>query len=46
MKYAVVIITLLSFDINLWHRKIRGKTIVSAPEQLHAGIIYRIANAK
>ena len=50
MKFAVAIITVLSFYLNLYGQenqagKIRFVAGLSAPELFHGGITYRIANA-
>ena len=50
MKSAIVIITLFSFNLNLCAQegkisKTRFVIGLSAPELLHAGLTYRIANA-
>lgn len=49
MKYALVIIPLLYFNINLFAQgektsKTRFVIGLSAPELLHAGVTYRLAN--
>jgi len=50
MKYVLVVITLLSFNLNLCAQeqkisKTRFVIGLSAPELFHAGVTYRIANA-
>ncbi len=50
MKFAITVITLISFHLNLFAQegkmyKTRFVTGLSGPELLHAGITHRLANA-